>query len=520
MKINIWSFFASPISAQPVRCGARRKFSEAGRVTPKSESELAFLSIEQAARLLHRKEISPVDLVDVTLERIARLNPSINAFLTVLADRGRRQARVAERELVRRFRGRRANIRNPLFGIPLALKDNFYTRDIPTTAGSKILANFVPKEDSDVAARLAAAGVILLGKTNMHEFAYGITNENPHYGPVHNPWAVDRISGGSSGGSSAATAAGMCFGSVGTDTGGSIRIPASLCGIVGLKPTYGLVSVSGVIPLAPSFDHAGPLTRGVVDTCIILQAIAGKFPAGAARPDFRKLKRTPLRRFRLGWPKEYFFERIDSQVRHSINIAAKTLEEIGGRIQNVSLPQLADSQEPSTHIALAEATHYHQSQGFYPVRAGDYGKDVSSRLERGTQVRAVHYLQALEVKRQVERDFESAFRRVDAILAPAVPIAAPLIAEDQVIIDGQKETVRSALVRLNRPSNLTGHPAISIPCGFTRDGLPVGLQLIGPKWGEATLLAIAFAFEQATDWHTRNPTFPAAPARQKAQARV
>jgi aspartyl-tRNA(Asn)/glutamyl-tRNA(Gln) amidotransferase subunit A len=470
--------------------------------------------------LLRRKEISPVDLVDATLQRIERLNPSINAFLTVLAGRAQRQARLAERELVRRSRGSRANISNPLFGIPIALKDNFYTRGIRTTAGSKILANFIPKEDSDVAARLVAAGAILIGKTNMHEFAYGITNENPHYGPVHNPWAIDRISGGSSGGSSAATAAGMCFGSVGTDTGGSIRIPAALCGIVGLKPTYGLVSVAGVIPLAPSFDHAGPLARGIVDTCILLQAIAGKYPDGATRPDFRKLKRTPLRRFRLGSPGEYFFERVDPQVRHTINVAAKVMEEIGGRIQNVLLPHLADSQEPSTRIALSEATRYHQSQGFYPARAADYGEDVSSRLEMGTQVRAIHYLQALEVKRQVERDFESAFRRVDAILAPTVPIAAPLIGEAEVIIDGQKETVRSALVRLNRPANLTGHPAISLPCGFTPDGLPVGLQLIGPKWGEAALLAIAFAFEQATDWHTRNPTFPAAPARQKAQARV
>ena len=234
-------------------------------MTPKSESELAFLSIEQAARLLRRKEISPVDLVDIALARIERLNPSINAFLTVVADRARKQARLAERELLSKKRGSQANLTSPLFGIPIALKDNFYTRAIRTTAGSKILANFIPKEDSEVAARLHQAGAILLGKTNMHEFAYGITNENPHYGPVHNPWATERTAGGSSGGSAAATSAGMCFCSVGTDTGGSIRIPAALCGIVGLKPTYGWVSVSGVIPLAPSLDHAGPLARSVVD---------------------------------------------------------------------------------------------------------------------------------------------------------------------------------------------------------------------------------------------------------------
>jgi aspartyl-tRNA(Asn)/glutamyl-tRNA(Gln) amidotransferase subunit A len=481
-----------------------------GCVTPKSESELAFLSIERAARLLRRKEISPVDLVDVALARIERLNPSINAFLTVVADRARKQARSAERELLRKKRGSRPNITSPLFGIPIALKDNFYTRGIRTTAGSKILANFIPKQDSDVAARLYQAGAILLGKTNMHEFAYGITNENPHYGPVHNPWATERISGGSSGGSAAATAAGMCFGSVGTDTGGSIRIPAALCGIVGLKPTYGLVSVSDVIPLAPSLDHAGPLARSVVDACILLQAIAGNYPAGAKRSEYRLLKRR-LRGIRLGWPKEYFFDRIDPEVQHAIDAARKVFQQIGARIQEVSLPRLADSQEPSTNLALAEATHYHQSQGFYPARMADYGSDVSGRLDMGAQVRAVHYLRGFEVKREVEQGFDSAFKRVDAILAPAVPIAAPRIGENELIIAGEKETVRSALVRLNRPANLTGHPAIAIPCGFTRDGLPVGLQLIGPKWGESTLLAIAFAFEQATKWHTWHPEFSVEP---------
>ncbi len=485
------------------------------------ESELVFLSIEQAARLLRHKKISPLDLVDAALARIERLNPSINAFLTVLADRARKQARLAERELVRRPRGSRANLTSPLFGIPIALKDNFYTRGIRTTAGSKILANFVPQEDSEVASRLAAAGTILLGKTNMHEFAYGITNENPHYGAVHNPWAIDRISGGSSGGSAAATTAGMCFASLGTDTGGSIRIPAALCGIVGLKPTYGSVSVSGVIPLAPSFDHAGPLARGVVDACILLQAIAGKYPAAADRPDFRKLRRTRPPRFRLGWPKDYFFERIDPEVRRAIDAAAKVFEKIGGRIQQVPLPRLADAQEPSTNIALAEATRYHQSQGFYPAHLADYGEDVSGRLEMGMQVRAVQYLRAFEVKRQVETDFDSAFQRVDAILAPAVPIAAPRIGEGEVIIEGHQETVRSALVRLNRPANLTGHPAISIPCGVTRDGLPVALQLLAPKWGEATLLAIALGYEEATDWHRRTPMFPTLPPqRQKAQPHV
>ena len=279
-----------------------------------------FFQSSRLARLLRRKKISPVELVDASLARIERLNPSINAFLTVLAEPARRQARAAEREI------RRGRWRGPLHGIPISLKDNFWTRGIRTTAGSKILADFVPDEDSDVAASLARAGAILLGKTNMHEFAYGITSENPHYGPVHNPWARERISGGSSGGSAAAVATGMCFASVGTDTGGSIRIPSALCGIVGLKPTFGLVSVEGSVPLGVSFDHVGPIARSVADACITLEAIAGKYPKGEVRPDYRKLRKNRPRRFRLGWPQDFFFERLDGEVRRLVEAAGKLFE--------------------------------------------------------------------------------------------------------------------------------------------------------------------------------------------------
>jgi len=464
-----------------------------------SQSSPEFLSIEEAGRLLRKKEISPVELVDAALARIERANPGLNAFLTIVADEARRQARAAERAI------RSGNASGPLHGIPISLKDNFWTRGIRSTAGSKILANFVPNEDSDVASRLARAGAILLGKTNMHEFAYGITNENPHYGPVRNPWAQERISGGSSGGSAVAVATGMGFASMGTDTGGSIRIPASLCGIVGLKPTYGLVSVAGVVPLAETLDHAGPLGRTVTDVCIMLQAVTVKYPKGAPAPECRKLGRSIPRRFRLGWPKEYFFDRVDAEVRRAIEAAGKTLESLGARIEEVSLPHLADSVEPSTNIAMAEATRYHEAQGFSPARAAEYGEDVRKRLEMGREVRAVDYLNAFAVKREIEKEFQAAFARVDAIIAPALPIAAPRIGENELMLEGEKETVRSALVRLNRPANLTGDPAISIPCGFTRAGLPIGLQLIGAHWSEARLLAIALAYEDATEWHKQHP---------------
>jgi len=470
-------------------------------MTAHPEIELAFLTIEEAARLLRRREISPVELVEISLARIERGNSRLNAFLTITAEQARKQARAAEREL------RRGAPKSPLHGIPIALKDNFYTRGTRTTAGSRILAGFIPKQDSEAAKRLAAAGAILLGKTNMHEFAYGITSENPHYGPVHNPWALERISGGSSGGSVAATAAGMCFASLGTDTGGSIRVPAALCGIVGLKPTYALVSVEGTVPLAPSFDHVGPIARNVIDACILLEAIAGKYPRGAGRPDYRKLRANRPRKIRIGWPKDYFFERVDSEVRRVVERAAQTLAKIlNARVAEAPLPRLAEAVEASTNVIVAEANYYHESQGYFPARAAEYGDDVRGHLENGSQLRAVDYMRGLEKRKEVIAEFDAAFQRADVLVAPSIPIPAPRIGETQVRVAGERETaVRAELLRMTRPGNISGLPAISIPCGFTPAGLPVGLQLIGPRWSEANLLSIALAYEDATDWHTRHP---------------
>jgi aspartyl-tRNA(Asn)/glutamyl-tRNA(Gln) amidotransferase subunit A len=469
-------------------------------VTPYSESELAYFSIEQAARLLRRGEISPVDLVEVSLERIERWSPRLNVFLTVLAENARRQAKVAEREI------RRGRVKSPLHGIPVSLKDNFWTRGVRTTAGSAILADWVPNADSDVAKSLAEAGAILLGKTNMHEFAYGITGENPHYGSSRNPWAPERISGGSSGGSVVAVALGMGAASAGTDTGGSIRIPSALCGIVGLKPTYGLVSTVGVVPLGTTFDHCGPIARNVTDLCILLEAIAGKYPRGAARPGWRTLRKTLPRRFRIGVPREFYFDRLEPDVRRSVEVAAKKFELLGARVEEVSLPRLSGAVEQATNVVVAEASAYHESQGYFPARAAEYGDDVRGHLEFGHKLLAVDYLRGIGARRDIIADFEAAFEKVDVILAPTAPISAPLVGETQVRVTGDRETAaRAELLRLTRPSNISGMPAISIPCGFTREGLPVGMQLMGPRWGEARLLAIARAYEEATEWHTRHP---------------
>jgi len=469
-------------------------------MTRHSESELAFLSIERAAALLRRREISPLELVDTALARIERWSSSLHAFLTILAEQARQDAKRAEKAI------RRGTARSVLHGIPLSLKDNFYTRAIRTTAGSKILADFVPNQDSAVAKSLAEAGAILLGKTNMHEFAYGITGENPHYGSSHNPWAPTRVSGGSSGGSAVAVATGMGWASVGTDTGGSIRIPAALCVIVGLKPTFGLVSVEGVVPLGVSFDHVGPLARSVEDATILLEVMAGKYPRGEIRPSHRALDRNRPRRFRLGWPKDFFFERIHPEIRGAIEAAAKTFQTLGARIEEISLSHLSPAVDRATNIVVAEANYYHESEGYYPARSEEYGDDVRGHLEWGHNLRAVDYLGGLEARRTVIQDFARALERVDAILAPVSPIPAPPIGLGQIRAPGERETsVRAELLRLTRPANVAGIPALSIPCGFTSDGLPIGLQLMGRRWGEARLLAIARAYEEATDWHLRHP---------------
>src|ERR1035437_2572826 len=314
---------------------------------------LAFATIEELSVQLAKRKVSPVDLTELFLRRIERYNPQLNAYLTVTAERALTAARRAETELTR-SRSRPSGRHRPLLGIPIAFKDNIWTRGIRTTAGSKVLRDFVPAEDATVARKLARAGAILLGKTNMHEFAYGITNNNAHYGPVHNPWAPDRISGGSSGGSAAAIAAGLCVASVGTDTGGSIRIPSAMCGIVGLKPTFGRVSVYGTVPLAPTFDHVGPLARSVRDAAILLGMLAGRDrldPTSSAHrvEDFRAALRQPLRKFRLGRPREYYWEKLDGEVRRAAEAAVRDMESRGAVVREISLPHLRESNEAATN---------------------------------------------------------------------------------------------------------------------------------------------------------------------------
>jgi len=439
------------------------------------------------------------------LERIRELNPGLNAYLTVSEEKAIGEARKAERELCGRSRGTKRRDRGALHGIPISLKDNIYSAGVRTTGGSKILAEFVPEDDAPVVSSLEQAGAVILGKTNMHEFAYGVTTENPHFGATHNPWDRGRIAGGSSGGSAAALAAGLCYGSVGTDTGGSIRIPASLCGVVGLKPGIGRVNAQGVIPLSKTLDVVGPLARTVEDSSALFRAISverknkhesssGRFPS-------------PRGRFILGIPKEFFFDVLSPEVELGFEAAVRVFEKLGARFREVSIPLLAESEEAGNQIAWAEATCYHQEAGWFPGRADEYGEDVRTRLEMGTKVSAVDYLRACSVAAKLAGSLASVMRgnQLEALLVPTTPIVAPRLGEDSVAIKGRKHGTRALLLRLNRPANLAGVPAVSIPCGLTRGGLPVGIQFIGGFGEEHKLLGLASRFERACPL-SRQPT--------------
>jgi aspartyl-tRNA(Asn)/glutamyl-tRNA(Gln) amidotransferase subunit A len=471
-----------------------------------SDNELAYASIEEVGKLFRKRKLSPVELTKLMLERIERLNPKLNAFITVTAEIALAQAKKAESELFAPRGRKQHRDRGSLHGIPISLKDNIYTEGIRTTAGSKILKEFIPQHDAPIVFRLKEAGAVILGKTNMHEFAYGVTSNNPHYGPVRNPWDLARIPGGSSGGSAAAVAAGLCFGSIGTDTGGSIRIPSGLCGIVGVKPTFGRVSVKDVIPLSPHLDCVGPLARTSADAARLLDPI---FVRGKDESSLqRDTKPSRARRwFRLGLPKGFFFDVVSPEVQFTFDHALRLLRKSDCTLKDVSIPLLFETEDAGNQIAWAEATHHHQRAGWFPARAEEYGEDVRTRLETGAKVSATAYLQAMEVRYSFIEQFHAVMAKanVDALVAPTTPIPASMIGEETTTVCGTNHPTRALLLRLNRPANLGGLPAVSVPCGFTPEGLPVGLQLIGAVTDEHLLLRVAGIFERSLPLNRRPP---------------
>ncbi|MCH7745448.1 MAG: Asp-tRNA(Asn)/Glu-tRNA(Gln) amidotransferase subunit GatA [Chloroflexi bacterium] len=465
-------------------------------------SEICYLTIAEASELIADKKLSPVEIVDAHLKRIEQTDGKLNAFITLLSEEAQAAAKQAEQEILA------GNYRGPLHGIPVGLKDLYYTKGVRTGIGSKILRDFVPDYDAAVTERFRDAGAILMGKLQMHEFALGASSENPHDGAAHNPWDTERITGGSSGGSGAAVASGQCMGALGSDTGGSVRIPSALCGIVGLKPNFGRVSRHGVYPLSWSLDTVGPMTRTVRDAALMLNAIAGydpRDPSSANRPteDFTATLGQDITGIRVGVPQEYFYDIIDTEVKDAISEAARVFEGLGASVDEVSIPALDHSLAISSTILFVEAAEIHLDH--LRDSADDIGPDVRSRFEIGALTPAIDYIKAQRARSAFNRQIAKTMESFDILLAPTMPFGAPKIGEGTVQVGGKTEVVRSLLARLTRPFNITGTPTASIPCGFTSSGMPIGMQIAGRAFDEATVLRVADAYEQATEWHKMRP---------------
>ncbi len=455
-------------------------------------------TISEVASRLRRKEISPIELTRESLTRIEKLNPSLNAFITVMGESALGEASRAEAEIAR------GNWRGPLHGIPVALKDLIDTAGVRTTSGSAFHEKRVPDEDAEVTRRLRHAGAVIVGKNNLHEFAYGGSSLVSHFGNVHNPWDPSRIAGGSSGGSSAGVVSGMVFAAIGTDTAGSIREPAALCGCVGLKATYGRVSSRGVIPLSASLDHVGPIARSVTDAAIVLQAIAGYDAADITSADvpvadYVSALRENAKSLRVGVARAYFFEDLDQEVASAMEHALHGIETLVAEMKEVRLEVPTDRMLQAAESYAYHAEHISASPELFQP-------ETLRRIRAGEKVSAAEYIQRRRELEENRRQIQQVFADVDLIVTPTTPVPAPAIAELRANADALRPA-ELKLLRNTRPFNVWGLPAISVPCGFTQSGLPIGLQIAGPHWREDLVLRLAYAYEQVTAWHKRrSPT--------------
>ena len=453
-------------------------------------------TLSQAAALIRDGEITPLDLTQACLQRIEELDPRLNAFISLTAEAALEQAEQATQEI------RQGSYRGALHGIPLAIKDIYDLQGTPTTAGSTFFGRQPASEDAWAISRLRQAGVVFLGKLNMHEIALGVTNVNPHYGGCHNPWDLNRVSGGSSGGSAAALAAQLCLGSLGTDTGGSIRIPSALCGIVGLKPTYGRVSLRGVLPLSWSLDHAGPLARSVQDVSFLLQAICGYDaldPVCVDRPDEECSPAFggSLHGWRILRLVGEYFTPTDPDVLAAVDRAADVFSQLGCQVFELELPDLYLAARTNGMLVVCEAAAVHRES--LQEHPDGFGADIRQRLQDGSAVSASDLVLARRTQVELRRRFMELLPQRTLFLLPTTPTSAPLIVGPDAIESARR------LTRFTAPFNLTGLPAISLPCGFDQQGLPVGMQLVAGEWEEAALLQAADAFEGATSWHLHDP---------------
>ena len=460
-----------------------------------TDQELAFASISELAPRLAAGEISPVELTDATLARLEQLEPRLNAFITVTAESARHAARASEAAILA------GHHLGPLHGIPVAIKDLYATRGVVTTFGSPLYADWVPDFDAAAVEQLKRAGAVLVGKTNLHELAYGSTSANAHYGPVHSPWRLDHHPGGSSGGSSAAVAAGVVYGAMGSDTGASIRQPAACTGIVGIKPTFGRLSKFGALPLAWSQDHAGPLTRTVRDAALMLQILAGHDPrdptsVGRPVPDFSAGIDDGIAGVRIGVARAFFFEQCAADVVAAVDAALAVLADLGASVEEVELPDMDAAYTVGTVTIAVEGAAYHAAD--LRQRPELFSDELRAAFELGSFYSGVDYVQAQRLRRHLMDATERAMAAFDAVVMPTSPVAATPIV-------GSPPEHAMLRPRNTMPFNVLGLPAISVPCGFTADGLPVGLQIVGKAFDEAGVLRIGHAYEQATDWHRRWP---------------
>jgi aspartyl-tRNA(Asn)/glutamyl-tRNA(Gln) amidotransferase subunit A len=452
-------------------------------------------TISELSRRIRQKEVSPVEITRECLRQIERLNPRLNAFITVMGESALAEARAAEEEISW------GHWRGPLHGIPIAVKDLIDTAGVRTTSASALHKDRVPREDAEVVRRLREAGAVIIGKNNLHEFAYGGSSLISHFGDVHNPWDVNRIAGGSSAGSAASVPAWMACAAIGTDTAGSIREPAALCGCVGIKPTYGRVSSRGVIPLSTSLDHVGPLAASIEDAAIMLQAIAGYDPgditsAEVPVTDYVSGLKEGAKDLRVGVPRAYFFEDIDPEVASAVEHALTGIATLGAHIKEVRLEVPTDRT-----LQAAEAYAYHaEDVAKHPEL---YQAETVRRIRTGEKVTAAEYMQKRRELEVARRNIRDVFADVDLLVTPTTPLPAPTIADLRANADALRPA-ELKLLRNTRPFNVWGLPAISVPCGFTQGGLPIGFQIAGPHWREDLVLRLAFAYEQATAWHKRD----------------
>lgn len=459
-------------------------------------------SISENGKLIKNKEISPVELVQAYLHRINDLEPTLNSYITVTSKLAIAQAQAAEKDILGGI------YRGPLHGIPYSLKDLYLTKDIKTTFGSKLLDGFIPTYNSTIVDRFNEAGAILLGKTNMHAFAYGMTGENPDYGDMHNPWNTNLIAGGSSGGSASSVATGECNFSLGTDTGGSIRVPAALCGVVGLKPTYGILSRFGLGALSWSQDYPGPITRNVEDCAFIMDAIAGSDPLdpqtrGNEDKSYSNFSRDSIRGMVIGLPKEMFSFPIDNEIKDIVMGAIKEIENLGAIIKEISWPMIDKSMAIANTIQIVEATSEYLD--LIKNQGSDIFEPIRMRFESGFFISGIDYLQAQRARVIfVENSFKM-MERLDAIVTPSSPIAAFDIGKNEYYIDGIEINAVALLSQFTRPFNLNGFPAISLPCGFTSKNLPVGIQIASKPFHEKTILNIAHVYESLHNFNKYKP---------------